>query len=101
MKEVIHEKIFFLKTGRLSKVIIKGIKLESFGYHREIEIKIKDPKEEYFHNPIEQNHPRYWKLKNASEEYSRRMTIFYSGLTEKHIKQAIKEFDQMLQNSAM
>lgn len=92
-----QEKIFALETGRCIKVITEGLLAEDFSkISIIIDVLIKDPKEEDFHLPIMETHPKYWKLKKLNAEQSRMLQIEYSGVTEKQIKKAVKEFEQML-----
>jgi len=92
-----QEKIFTLETGRCIKIITEGLLAEDFSRITvTIDVLIKDPKEENFHLPIVETHPKYWKLKKLNAEQSRILQNEYSGVTEKQIRKAVKEFEQML-----
>ena len=90
-----NEKVFVLEMGRLAKVITRGKLAEDFSkVIIETEVLIKDAKDEDFHPPIQLSHPKYWKLKKLSAEQARILQFKYSGLTEKHLKKSIKEFEK-------
>jgi hypothetical protein len=92
-----QEKIFTLETGRCIKVITEGLLAEDFSRITvTVDVLIRDPKEEDFHLPIVETHPKYWKLKKLNAEQSRILQKEYSGVTEKQIRKAVKEFEQML-----
>lgn len=92
-----HEKAFVLRTGRLVKVIITGILATDLSkVSVETDILIKDIRDEHFHPPIGSIHPRYWKLKRLDAEQARVLQIRYSGLTQRQLRSAMKEFEQML-----
>ncbi|WP_221391925.1 hypothetical protein [Dyadobacter sp. NIV53] len=91
-----HEKAFVLPTGRLVKVIITSYLAEDLSkVSVEIEVFIKDERDEHFRVPIGTAHPRYWKLKRLDSEQARVMQIRYSGLTQRQLRRALKEFEQM------
>ena len=54
----------------------------------EIEVLIKEPKDEYFHPPIGITHPKYWKLKKLDSQQYKLLQIQYSGITEKQIRES-------------
>jgi len=90
-----HEKVFALETGRLAKVITKGMLADDLSkVSIQTEVLIKDPKDEDFHPPIGSSHPKYWKLKSLTDEQSRLLQIRYSGITDKHIRKSIREFEK-------
>jgi hypothetical protein len=90
-----HEKEVTLETGRTVKIILKeSFHPEDNGTTLDMDVLIRDPKEESFHPPIQQTHPKYWKLKSLDSGKSRQMQIKYSGISDKLIRKAIKEFRQ-------
>ena len=90
------EKAFVLKTGRSVKVIITGILAADLSkVSVEMDVLIKDLRDEDFHPPIGNSHPKYWKLKRLDAEQARSLQILYSGLTQRQLRQAMKEFEQM------
>lgn len=92
-----QEKIFVLETGRSIKIITEGILAEDLSKVTiTTTVLIKNPREEEFHLPIGETHPKFWKLKQLDEEKSRLLHIKYSGVTDKMLKKAAKAFDQML-----
>ena len=99
---MIHEKCFSLRTGRIIKVIVRGyfIPTES-GINTQVEVLIKDPKEEYFHAPIGMTHPQFWKLKKLNTEQAHLLQIAYSGVSEKHINKTMKEFESIAASSVI
>lgn len=99
---MIHEKTFLLGTGRAVKLIVKGYGTPGESEIRtEINVLVKDPKEEYFHAPIGMSHPQFWKLKRMSSEQARQLQIAYSGILDKHINKAVKEFEEILMSSVL
>ena len=94
---MIHEKTFTLETGRSVKVIAKAqITADQTKVKPEIEVLIKEPRDEDFHPPIGITHPKYWKLKKLDSQQSKILQIQYSGITEKQIRKAIREFERLL-----
>lgn len=94
---MIHEKIFKLKTGREVKVIVKGYFLHDSPHRStEYEILIREPKESFFRAPIGINHPQYWKLKRISAQQAKLLLLEYSGISQRHINQALNEFNSIL-----
>ncbi|QRQ99864.1 hypothetical protein [Dyadobacter sandarakinus] len=94
-----HEKEITLETGRAIKIIMEGSPVqEQQDLQIDLDVLIKDPKDKTFHRPIENTHPKYWKLKSMDERQSKLMQIKYSGLPDKQIRKALKEFLQMLPN---
>ena len=92
-----HEKTYVLTTGRSVKVITQGtIPVDQSDIEIELAVLVKEPKEESFHPPIGLTHPKYWKLKRLNPEESRMIEIQYSGLSDKQIRNAVKEFRQIL-----
>ncbi|TLV03335.1 hypothetical protein [Dyadobacter luticola] len=90
-----HEKEVTLETGRTIKIILsEAVRPNNHEVMLDLDVLIRDPKDEDFHPPIEQTHPKYWKLKSMDSEKSRQMQIKYSGITDKLIRKAIKEFRQ-------
>lgn len=92
-----QEKIFVLETGRCLKVITEGLLANDFSKITiTVNVLIKDPKEEEFHLPIVETHPKFWKLKKLDAEQARALQTEYSGVSEKQLRKAVKEFEQML-----
>jgi len=92
-----HERIFVLQSGRAAKVIITGILASDLSkVSIDIDVLVKDPKEEEFRAPIGISHPKYWKLQRLTDELARKLQIQYSGISEKQIRKAVKEFEKML-----
>ena len=93
---MIHEKTFTLETGRFVKVIAKAKPASDLlTSEPEIEVLIKEPKEENFHPPIGVAHPKYWKLKRLNTLESKTLQIKYSGIKQKHLRKTIKEFQRL------
>jgi len=92
-----YEKYITLESGREIKLIIEGsFNPKKSGLVTDMEVLIKDPKEEHFHPPIEISHPKYWKLKNMLPEQSKQLQIKYSGIPDKQIRKALREFEKAL-----
>lgn len=92
-----HEKTFVLPTGRAVKVITKGaLPANRSKIKVEVEVLIKDPAEKEFRSPIGITHPKYWKLKKLGPQESRLVEIKYCGLTDKQIRKAVREFEQII-----
>ncbi|CAG5017721.1 hypothetical protein DYBT9275_05832 [Dyadobacter sp. CECT 9275] len=91
-----HEKTVTLKTGRLLKIIVTEVHslLCSEGTIQ-VEVLVMDPKDDDFRLPIGESHPQFWKLKRLNEQQARTLQIQYSGVMDKQIKRAIKEFRRM------
>jgi geranylgeranyl pyrophosphate synthase len=97
-----QEKIFILETGRAIKVITEGLLADDLSKITVTSrVLIKDPREDDFHLPITETHPKYWKLKKLDQEQARLLHIRYSGVTDKQIRKAVKEFEQMLSPAVM
>lgn len=91
-----HEKVFILETGRAVKVMVEGVLAEDLSkVSIQVDVLIKDPKEEEFRPPIGPTHPKYWKLKNLDDEKAGLLQIQYSGVARKQIRKTIREFDKM------
>lgn len=89
-----HEKTFTLDTGRSVKLITKtDVKCQG---GTDIEVLIKEPKEENYRLPIGKTHPKYWKLKGLDARKTRMLQMRYSGISDKQIRKAIKEFNELL-----
>ena len=94
---MIHEKTFTLETGRSVKVIAKAqITADKTKVKPEIEVLIKEPRDEDFRPPIGITHPKYWKLKKLDSRQSKTLQIQYSGITDKQLRKAIREFERLL-----
>lgn len=91
-----HEKIFVLETGRTVKVKVEGVLADDLSkVSIQVDVLIRDPKEEEFRPPIGLTHPKYWKLKNLDREKAGLLQIQYSGVHRKHIRKTIREFDKL------
>ncbi len=94
---MVHEKIFTLKNRREVKIIFKSIqnavtqKLK-FDY----EILIREPGEKSFRLPIGVSHPKYWKLQKVGKEQGRELILMYSGITQRHLLEAEREFNNLI-----
>lgn len=86
-----HEKIFTLKTGRSVKVIIHE-KEKMDASELNIDVLIKEPKEPEFRLPINDSHPKFWKLKRLNQQHASKLQLLYSGIKKKQIKSAMNEF---------
>lgn len=94
---MIHEKVFQLKSGREVKVIVKGYFLnDNPELSTDYEILVREPREKYFRTPIGVDHPQYWKMKRSGKQQAKLILLEYSGISQKHINQAIKEFNQII-----
>jgi len=91
-----HEKIFVLETGRAVKVKVEGVLADDLSkVIIQVDVMIKDPKEEDFRPPIGPTHPKYWKLKSLEPEKAGLLQIEYSGVYRKQIRKTIREFDKL------
>ncbi|WP_353720484.1 hypothetical protein [Dyadobacter sp. 676] len=91
-----HEKIFVLETGRAVKVMVEGVLADDLSkVSIQVDVLIKDPKDEEFKPPIGLAHPKYWKLKSLDPAKARELQIQYSGAHRKHIRKTIREFDKL------
>ncbi len=86
---MIQEKTVLLQTGRSVKIIAKDL-LDTDVPDIEVNVLIKEPSEVHYHTPI------YWKLKKLPPQQSRLLQLQYSGLSDKDIRKAIKEFKKDL-----
>ena len=84
------EKTLVLETGRSVKVITQHANLVD-QENIELDILIKEPKEEHFRPPIGVTHPKYWKLKNMDPKKSRLLQLRYSGLSAKQVRKVVRE----------
>lgn len=90
------EKTFLLPTGRTVKVTAQPTVQSTIPFSKEdFEILIKEPKEEDFHPAIGETHPKYWKLKKLNPKEVKLVAIKYSGLSEKQIRNTLKEFEKI------
>jgi hypothetical protein len=102
IEEMKNEKIYELETGRTAKVITRGILASDLSkVIIETEVLVKDQREEEFHPPIGLSHPKYWKLKRLTAEQSRKLQIQYSGVSDKQIRKAVREFEKMLNQEVL
>lgn len=91
-----HEKVFILETGRAVKVSVEGVLAEDLSkVSIQVDVLIKDPKDEEFRPPIGLTHPKYWKLKGLDPEKASALQIQYSGVHRKQIRKTIREFDKL------
>ncbi|MCF0069115.1 hypothetical protein LZD49_01445 [Dyadobacter sp. CY261] len=91
-----YEKIFVLETGRAVKVMAEGVLANDLSkVSIQVDVLMKDPKDEDFRPPIGPTHPKYWKLKSLDPEKARRLQIQYSGVHRKQIRKTIREFDKL------
>lgn len=99
---MIHEKTFIHATGRVIKIIVRGyISPEESAIRTELEVLIKEPKEEYFHTPIGPTHPQFWKLKKLDKVQAKQLQKSYSGVSDKQINSVLKEFDEIAHSSVL
>lgn len=90
------EKIYALAAGREAKVLVSEEYSNNYSKNGvRIDVLIKDPKESEFHLPITATHPQFWKLKRLDANQCRLLQFQYSGVTEKQIRKAVKEFRQL------
>lgn len=89
------EKTLVLQTGWSVKVIVAMQRSEDV-YNTALEVLIKEPWETVYHLPIENSHPKYWKLQSMDRDKSRKLQIAYSGLSDKDIRKAIKDLEKQL-----
>jgi hypothetical protein len=91
-----HEKIFILETGRKVRLITNGTLDDNLSkVVIEMNVSIKDYFDNDFRLPIDIRHPKYWKLKKLNPLQARMQQLKCSGLLKKHIKQALKEFENI------
>ena len=87
-------KVYKHPGGRLIQVIIQGnLSVDLSQVSIDIDVLIKDPYDQDFHEVITESHPKYWKLKRLNEKQIRAMQIKYSGISDKQIRLAVKEFE--------
>jgi len=91
---MVFEKTFTLLSGRSVKVIATAKSLID-KVKPEIEVLIKDPKEEDVHSAIGLSHPKYWKLRKLDSQQIKSLQIQYSGICDKQLKKAITEFERL------
>ena len=99
MEEPEVEKTIVLSTGRIVRMTAK--KMESLNYLHpglELDVTIKEAREDNFHPPIETKHPKYWKFRTMDSDRQLLLKIQYSGLNKRQTKQAIQELQQKLLN---
>jgi len=90
---MIHEKTFILAVDREAKIVMKGnAGKNNRQVHIDFEFLIKEKHDKFFRVPIGLNHPKYWKLQRLTPEKSQLMQLVYSGLSKKHLDEAVKEF---------
>lgn len=92
---MIHEKTFSLAADREAKIILKGNAEDHAGQvNIDFEFLIKEKHDKSFRLPIGIDHPKYWKLKRLTPEKSQLLQLVYSGISRKHLDEAIREFKQ-------
>ena len=90
---MIHEKTFNLAVDREAKIVVKGnASNNSRQVNIDFEFLIKEKHDKTFRSPIGIDHPKYWKLQRLSPEKSQLLQLVYSGISRKHLDEAIKEF---------
>jgi hypothetical protein len=90
------EKIYILAAGREAKVIVSEERSPAYTKSGiRIDVLIKDPRENEYHLPITETHPQFWKLKRLDPNQGRMLQYQYSGVSEKQVRKAIKEYRQM------
>jgi hypothetical protein len=90
------EKTFLLPTGRAVKITAESALASTVELNKEdFDILIKEPREEYFRPPISETHPKYWKLKKLNPLEIKLIEIRYSGLSDKQIRNTLKEFEKI------
>ncbi|WP_229212540.1 hypothetical protein [Dyadobacter soli] len=78
------------------KVKVEGVLAEDLSkVSIQVDVLIRDPKEEAFRPPIGLTHPKYWKLKNLEPEKASALQIQYSGVHRKQIRKTVREFDKL------
>ena len=90
MKPENTEKTWLLSSGRSVK-ITTPLNTSSKTYAEDIsfDVTIKDALETHYHPPIEESHPRYWKLQRIGPAQQPILQLQYSGLSKRQIKDAI------------
>jgi hypothetical protein len=91
------EKTLSLENGRSVKVITQPVNPTDPSKF-EIDVLIKEPRETHYRPPIGLTHPKYWTLKRMDSNKSRQMQIQYSGLSEKQVRNVLKELKNELLN---
>ena len=91
---MVLEKKFTLLSGRSVKVIAKTKSLTD-KVKPEIEVLIKEPKEEDFHPSIGLSHLKYWKLKKLGSRQIKSLQIQYNGISEKQLRKVVTEFESL------
>ncbi|MGX5854709.1 hypothetical protein ACWKW6_13745 [Dyadobacter jiangsuensis] len=78
------------------KVKVEGVLADDLSkVSIQVDVLIKDPRDEEFRPPIGLTHPKYWKLKNLEPEKASALQIQYSGVHRKQIRKTIREFDKL------
>lgn len=84
------EKILLLPSGRsvkLTTLILTHFKPS--GEDVSLNVMIRDPLETHYHPPIEETHPRFWKLQRLAAAKQLVLQLQYSGLSKRQIKNII------------
>jgi len=93
---MIHEKTYILAVDREAKIVMKGsASNNSRQVQIDFEFLIKEKHDKFFRAPIGLNHPKYWKLQRLTPEKAQSLQLVYSGLSKKHLDDAVKEFKQL------
>lgn len=85
------KKMFLLRDGRIVSVSRATATPTSQLTLSELDVSIKEPRDEFFHAPIELTHPKYWKLKTLDPSRQRILQLKYSGLNKKEIGIALTD----------
>jgi hypothetical protein len=84
------EKTLLLPSGRSVKVtaMISSL-LDPVNENISFDVMIRNPLETHFHPPIEQTHPKFWKLQRLAAAQQSILQLQYSGLSKRQIKNII------------
>ncbi|MCE6989670.1 hypothetical protein [Dyadobacter sp. CY323] len=90
---MILETAFYVGGDRIAKIVIHG----QFSRNRkemaiDFEFLIKEKHDRDFRQPIGENHPQYWKLKNSRSGRSQLLQLEYSGISRKQLREATNAF---------
>lgn len=85
------KKMFLLRDGRIVSVTRATLSPTTLLTLSELDVSIKEPRDEFFHAPIELAHPKYWKLKTLDPSRQRILQLRYSGLNKREIGIALTD----------
>jgi len=85
------EKRFLLRNGRIVSVTRAPAKTMEVLTPSGLDVSVKEPRDEFFHAPIGQAHPKYWKLKSLDPNQQRMLQLKYSGLNKTEIGTAVAD----------